>query len=129
LGDLLEHETDHLVSSEHGLNPQKWSAHRAPLDLWVDVGGSGFAITSVDGVVKAVNDLDVLLRHRPRSIPRRVRAVGAISRRQAPSRIADLGGGTVAGGAMKPLAHAGCRGSGAYPAHGIGEPFVAHGPP
>src|SRR4051812_42879231 len=63
------------------------------------------------------HDLDVLLRHRPRSIPRRVRAVGRISRRQAPSRIADLGRRTEAGRPTKRLVHAGCRASGAYPAH------------
>src|SRR5918995_968342 len=37
--------------------------------VWIEVGQCAFSVSIVEGVVHPPHDLDVLLRHRPRSIP------------------------------------------------------------
>src|SRR5262245_25412089 len=68
---LAQHLTDAVVSPADGrLAPERNQKRRVPLDLGVQLPQQGIEIAAVVRVSAAIECLDVLLRHRPRSISR-----------------------------------------------------------
>jgi len=71
VGDLLEGKSKHRVAAGYGRDAEQRTKHRPPLHIRVKQRLDACSIKAAEPVEYPPHDLDVLLRHRPRSIPRR----------------------------------------------------------
>ncbi len=70
LVEVSEHLADSVVSSKHSLFPsQQGVQRRVPLHLGIELLQQRFDVSAVARLESALESLDVLLRHRQRSIP------------------------------------------------------------
>jgi hypothetical protein len=63
LRDLLEHESDSLVSTVNGLDADQRGTHGAPLDARVQDASNRIAVAPLECIKEPVNDLNVRPRH------------------------------------------------------------------